>query len=199
MPDQPTTSTTLPPPLPHPEFSTALMARAQGIRVLFLDVDGVLTDGGLFFGAEGETLKRFNTLDGHGIKLLQSAGIQVAIISGRDCAALRSRLDTLGIKHMALGTEDKIEAAQTILRALDLNWSACAAMGDDWPDLPLMQNVCLALAPANAHRENLACAHWITQATGGNGAVRAVCDLLLWANHQYHVPRGLSTAPSDKL
>lgn len=164
------------------------MARAQGIRMLFLDVDGVLTDGGLYFGAEGEALKRFNTLDGHGIKLLQSAEIHVAIISGRDCAALRSRLNTLGIKHAALGVEDKVEAARTILKTLGLDWSACAAMGDDWPDLPLMQSVRLALAPANAHQENLACAHWVTQATGGNGAVRAVCDLLLWANHQYRVP-----------
>ena len=167
------------------QFPTDLLLKAQPVRVLFLDVDGVLTDGGLFFSEQGETLKRFNTLDGHGIKLLQKAGITVAVVTGRDSAPLRLRLQQLGVTHVRYGTEDKQPAAQSILDTLGLDWSQAAAMGDDWPDLPMMQRSALACAPANAHAECLAIADYVTPSRGGDGAVRAVCDLLLTASGAY--------------
>ena len=106
-----------------------LLLHAQRVRVAFFDVDGVLTDGGLYMSEDGEILKRFNTLDGHGIKLLQKAGITPAIITGRDSPALRARLLALGITHAHFGTEDKWPAAEITLRALGLDWAAAAAMG----------------------------------------------------------------------
>ncbi len=167
------------------EFPPALLLRAQPVRVAFFDVDGVLTDGGLYISEAGETLKRFHTLDGHGIKLLQRAGITPAVVSGRDSAALRLRLGALGVKHLRLGTEDKAPAAEAILAELGLDWRAAAAMGDDWPDLPLMRRAALACAPATAHAEVLAIAHFVPQRAPGAGAVRDVCDLLLVASGAY--------------
>ncbi|BBL26691.1 MULTISPECIES: KdsC family phosphatase [Comamonas] len=167
------------------QFPPDLLLKAQNVRVLFLDVDGVLTDGGLLFSEQGETLKRFNTLDGHGIKLLQKAGITPAVVTGRDSAPLRLRLQQLGVTHVRYGTEDKLPAAQAILDALGLDWHQAAAMGDDWPDLPMLSRSALACAPANAHAECLALADFVTPLAGGHGAVRAVCDLLLTATGAY--------------
>jgi len=167
------------------QFPPDLLLKAQNVRVLFLDVDGVLTDGGLLFSEQGETLKRFNTLDGHGIKLLQKAGITPAVVTGRDSAPLRLRLQQLGVAHVRYGTEDKLPAAQAILDALGLEWHQAAAMGDDWPDLPMLSRSALACAPANAHAECLAVADFVTPQSGGQGAVRAVCDLLLIATGAY--------------
>lgn len=167
------------------QFPPELLLQAQDVRILFLDVDGVLTDGGLLFSEQGETLKRFNTLDGHGIKLLQKAGITTAVVTGRDSAPLRLRLQQLGVTHVRYGTEDKLPAAQAILDTLGLQWSQAAAMGDDWPDLPVMCRSALACAPANAHAECLAVASYVTPMPGGQGAVRAVCDLLLTATGAY--------------
>jgi 3-deoxy-D-manno-octulosonate 8-phosphate phosphatase (KDO 8-P phosphatase) len=162
-----------------------LLLRAQGVRVLLLDVDGVLTDGGLYFGAEGEVLKRFHTLDGHGLKLLAGAGIVPAVISGRDSAALRTRLSALGLTHLRLGTEDKLPAAQALLQELQADWSQAAAIGDDWPDLPLLRRARFACAPPGAHPEVRAVASHVTRAPGGQGAVRELCDLLLAAGGHY--------------
>ncbi len=162
-----------------------LLLRAQGVRVAFFDVDGVLTDGGLYFSAEGETLKRFHTLDGHGLKLLARVGIVPCVISGRDSAPLRLRLQTLGVQHLRLGTEDKLPAANALLAELALDWSQAAAIGDDWPDLPLLQRAALACAPPRAHAEVRAVAHHITTAGGGEGAAREFCDLLLVAGGHY--------------
>ena len=167
------------------QFPAEVLLQAQDVRVLFLDIDGVLTDGGLLFSEHGETIKRFNTLDGHGIKLLQQAGITPAVITGRDSAPLRLRLQQLGIQHVRYGTEDKYPAAQEILKALGLDWSQAAAMGDDWPDLPVMARSALACAPANAHVECSAIAHYVSSREGGRGAVREVCDLLLVASGHY--------------
>jgi 3-deoxy-D-manno-octulosonate 8-phosphate phosphatase (KDO 8-P phosphatase) len=178
-------STTLPALSPVLTFDTALLQRAQSVRVVFFDVDGVLTDGGLLFSEHGETLKRFNTLDGHGIKLLQRAGITPAVVTGRDSAPLRERLRALGVTHARFGTEDKRPAAEAILAELGLDWSQAAAMGDDWPDLPMMRRAVLSCAPPHAHAEVLAHAHWVTQRSGGNGAVRELCDLLLLATGAY--------------
>jgi 3-deoxy-D-manno-octulosonate 8-phosphate phosphatase (KDO 8-P phosphatase) len=153
--------------------------------VVFFDVDGVLTDGGLFFTETGETIKRFNTLDGHGLKLLQRAGITPAVITGRDSKPLRVRLAALGIEHVHFGTEDKRPAAEKTLKILGLEWHQAAAMGDDWPDLAMMQPCAMACAPVNAHVEVKAAAQYITQARGGDGAVREFCDLLLVASGKY--------------
>lgn len=182
-------------------FPPELLLRAQGVKVAFFDVDGVLTDGGLYFSeypdgheravtqggfrSAGEIIKRFNTLDGHGLKLLQKAGITPAVITGRDSAVLRARLQALGIVHAQFGTEDKRPAAEQILQALGVDWSAAAAMGDDWPDLPMMGRASLSCAPANAHREVRARASYVAQAAGGHGAAREWCDLLLIASGRY--------------
>jgi 3-deoxy-D-manno-octulosonate 8-phosphate phosphatase (KDO 8-P phosphatase) len=170
---------------PALNFPPELLLQAQGIRVVFFDVDGVLTDGGLYFSEHGETIKRFNTLDGHGLKLLQRAGITPVVITGRDSKALRVRLAALGIEHAHFGTEDKRPAAELTLRALGLDWSKAAAMGDDWPDLPMLRRAALACAPPTAHAEVLALAHVVTQRRGGDGAVRELCDLLLVASGRY--------------
>jgi len=173
---------TLTPALHYPP---ELLLQAQGIRVAFFDVDGVLTDGGLYFSESGEALKRFNTLDGQGLKLLQQADITPVVITGRDSPALRLRLKALGIVHARFGTEDKCPAAEDFLHTLGLSWAQAAAMGDDWPDLPVMQRVAFACAPANGHAQAKAVAHHITAERGGEGAARAFCDLLLVAGGHY--------------
>jgi len=170
---------------PSVSFPPELLLKAQGIKVAFFDVDGVLTDGGLYMSENGETLKRFNTLDGHGLKMLQKAGITPAVITGRDSLALRHRLTALGITHAHYGTEDKCPAAETTLQALGLDWTQAAAMGDDWPDLPVMRRAAFSCAPANAHVEVKATAQHITTAHGGHGAAREFCDVLLVANGRY--------------
>lgn len=166
-------------------FPPELLLKAQGVKVAFFDVDGVLTDGGLLFSESGETLKRFNTLDGHGLKMLQKAGITPVIITGRDSQPLRTRLHALGIQHAHFGTEDKRPAAEQTLQTLGLGWADAAAMGDDWPDLPVMRQCTFACAPANAHAEVIAAAHYVTQLRGGDGAVREFCDVLLVASGRY--------------
>lgn len=173
---------TLTPALHYPP---ELLLQAQGIRVAIFDVDGVLTDGGLYFSESGEALKRFNTLDGQGLKLLQQADITPVVITGRDSPALRLRLKALGIVHARFGTEDKRPAAEDFLHTLGLSWAQAAAMGDDWPDLPVMQRVAFACAPANGHAQAKAVAHHITAERGGEGAARAFCDLLLVAGGHY--------------
>ena len=170
---------------PALNFEPALLLRAQGVRVAFFDVDGVLTDGGLLFTEGGETIKRFCTLDGHGLKLLKHAGISPVIITGRDSAPLRVRLKALGIEHAKFGTEDKLPAAEAYLASLGYTWQQAAAIGDDWPDLPVMQHAAFACAPPNAHAQALAMAHHVTAQRGGEGAARAFCDLLLVACGHY--------------
>ena len=172
-------------PTPALGFPPELLLKAQGIRVAFFDVDGVLTDGGLYMTEQGETIKRFNTLDGHGLKMLQKAGITPAVITGRDSPALRARLQALGITHAHYGTEDKLPAAEITLKALGLDWTSAAAIGDDWPDLPVMCRAAVSAAPPDAHAEVRARAQHVTQARGGHGAAREFCDLLLVASGRY--------------
>lgn len=178
-------------------FSQELLARAQGVKVAFFDVDGVLTDGGLYISAQGEEFKRFHTLDGHGLKLIKRAGIEPVVITGRDSAALRHRLQALGVEHAVYGTEDKLPAAQKFLEAQGLTWSQAAAIGDDWPDLPVLMQAQLAVAPPNAHAEVLQRAHGVTKALGGQGAAREFCDLLLMANGAYQPFLAEATARKD--
>jgi 3-deoxy-D-manno-octulosonate 8-phosphate phosphatase (KDO 8-P phosphatase) len=172
-------------PTPAIAFPPELLLAAQGVRVAFFDVDGVLTDGGLYISEHGETLKRFHTLDGQGLKLLQRAGIVPAVITGRDSKPLRGRLQALGITHVHYGTEDKAPAAQQTLDTLGLGWAQAAAIGDDWPDLPVLRRCAFAAAPPNAHVEVRAVVHHVTQAAGGHGAAREFCDLLMVASGRY--------------
>ncbi|MEY5097892.1 MAG: hypothetical protein RJA36_611 [Pseudomonadota bacterium] len=176
---------TLPPLRPTLQFPPELLLRAQGIKVVFFDIDGVLTDGSLYFTEGGETIKRFHTLDGHGIKLLQRIGVTPAVVTGRDSAPLRKRLAALGVTHARFGTEDKRPAAESILTELGLDWSQAAAIGDDWPDLPVLRRCALAGAPPAAQAEVLALVHHVTRASGGHGAAREFCDLILVASGQY--------------
>ena len=172
-------------PQPALTFPPELLLAAQGVRIAFFDVDGVLTDGGLYMSDQGETLKRFHILDGLGLKLLQKAGITPAVITGRDSKPLRGRLQALGLSHVHYGTEDKRPAAEQTLKELGLDWTQAAAMGDDWPDLPVLRRCAFACAPANAHAEVKACAHHVTSAAGGHGAAREFCDVLLVASGRY--------------
>ena len=166
-------------------FPPELLLTAQGIRVAFFDVDGVLTDGGLYLSDQGETLKRFHILDGLGLKLLQQAGITPVVITGRDSAPLRVRLAALGVTHAHYGTEHKAPAAQATLDQLGLDWSRAAAIGDDWPDLPVLRRSAFSAAPPGAHAEVRAAVCHVTQAAGGHGAAREFCDLLLVAGGRY--------------
>ena len=170
---------------PALNFDHERLLAAQGIRVAFFDVDGVFTDGGLYLTDAGETLKRFHILDGLGIKLLQQGGITPVVITGRDSAPLRARLTALGITHAHYGTEDKAPAAERTLAQLGLGWHEAAAIGDDWPDLPVLRRCAFPAAPANAHPEVRAVVRYVTQAAGGQGAVREFCDLLLVASGRY--------------
>jgi len=170
---------------PALSFATELLLAAQDVRVAFFDVDGVLTDGGLYLSDQGEPLKRFHILDGLGLKLIQKAGITPVVITGRDSPALRARLAALGVAHAHFGTEAKLAAAEQSLGQLGLGWQQAAAMGDDWPDLPVLRRSAFACAPANAHAEVKAAARYVTQAVGGHGAAREFCDLLLVASGRY--------------
>ena len=167
------------------DFQAETLLAAQDVRIAFFDIDGVLTDGGVYFTEHGETLKRFSILDGYGFKLLRLAGITPAVITGRDSKPLRVRLEALGIQHVRYGTEDKLPAAQAMLEALGFSWLQAAAIGDDWPDLPVLARVGFAAAPANAHAEVRDAVNYVTRARGGEGAAREFCDLLLTACGQY--------------
>jgi 3-deoxy-D-manno-octulosonate 8-phosphate phosphatase (KDO 8-P phosphatase) len=168
-----------------PELLLKAQGRGLGMRCAIFDVDGVLTDGRLYIGERGETVKAFHTLDGHGLKLLARAGITPLIVTGRDSAAVRRRVADLGLVHAAYGAEDKLAAAQALLDALAVDWADAAAIGDDWPDLPLLARAGFACASANAHAEVKAVADHVTAVTGGHGAAREFCDLLLLASGRY--------------
>jgi 3-deoxy-D-manno-octulosonate 8-phosphate phosphatase (KDO 8-P phosphatase) len=170
---------------PTLRFPTALLLMAQPVRAAIFDVDGCLTDGRIYIGESGETVKAFSTLDGHGVKLLARAGITPVVITGRDTPAVRRRCADLGIVHALYGIHDKLAAAEQVLRVLALDWHALAVIGDDWPDLPLMVRCALACAPAQAHAEVRAVAHHVTAMPGGQGAAREFCDLLLMAGGHY--------------
>ncbi|HEY6452095.1 MAG TPA: HAD hydrolase family protein [Steroidobacteraceae bacterium] len=149
------------------------------MRLLVLDVDGVMTDGRLVFGATGETTKAFHARDGHGIKAVLAAGIGVAVISGRRSAAVRRRCKELGIRHLLQGVEDKGIALARLLKTLHLRPAQCICVGDDEPDVPMLELAGLGVAVADAHPAAMAAAHRRTQLAGGAGAVREVCDWLL--------------------
>jgi 3-deoxy-D-manno-octulosonate 8-phosphate phosphatase (KDO 8-P phosphatase) len=163
--------------------ATNLHARAADIRLLVLDVDGVLTDGRLYFTARGEEMKCFHVRDGAGIVQLLRAGVQVAVISGRNSPAVEKRMTELGVTYVRQGINDKLAALNELLAVLNLKPDAIACMGDDSADVPILQVARLAITVPDAHASAKACAHLTTQAPGGCGAVREACDVILAAHH----------------
>ena len=155
--------------------------RLAKIQLLVLDVDGVLTDGRLYFGAKGEALKVFHVRDGHGIKLLMKAGVHVAAFSGRRSAAAAKRLRELGVPTVVQGCSDKLLALHALTKRLKVDPLNCACIVDDTPDVSLMSAVGLAAAVADAHPVVLSAAHWVSRRPGGLGAVRELCDAILRA------------------
>jgi 3-deoxy-D-manno-octulosonate 8-phosphate phosphatase (KDO 8-P phosphatase) len=162
-----------------------LSVRAAAVRLVALDVDGVLTDGRLYFGPQGDTLKAFNVRDGHGLRLLAQAGIELAIITGRQSEIVTRRAADLGIRYVMQGCHDKLTAFQTLLAQTGLRADQCAYMGDDWPDLPVLAKVGLATTVADAPAEVLERAHWISPSGGGSGAVRELAELILRAQQRF--------------
>jgi 3-deoxy-D-manno-octulosonate 8-phosphate phosphatase (KDO 8-P phosphatase) len=159
----------------------AVLERARRIRLLVLDVDGVLTDGRLYFSAEGEALKVFDVRDGYGLVALQRAGVTVAIISGRDSPAVLRRAAELGIRHVRQGVGDKAAELEALLGELGIPAEETACIGDDAPDLPILRRAGLSIAVADAHPSVRDEVHWVTSQGGGRGGVREACDLLLSA------------------
>jgi len=158
-----------------------LRERARGVRLLVLDVDGVLTDGRLYYGDDGVEVKAFHIQDGLGLRMLMASGVQVAIITGRASQAVALRAENLGIAHVYQRVGDKLAAFESLLSRLGLNGAATAAMGDDLPDLSVLRRcgfaACVPEAPLLVRRH----AHYVTRRPGGAGAVREVCELLLAA------------------
>lgn len=166
-------------------MNSELRERAAQIKLLVLDVDGVLTDGRLYFSNSGEEMKSFSTLDGQGIKALQRTGVTVGIITGRTSQLVAKRASDLGIPILVQGREDKWDALQEILERHPYRLNEIAFMGDDWPDLTVMCRVGLALTVANAHASVVERAHWQSPQRGGEGAVRAACDLIMQAQNTF--------------
>jgi 3-deoxy-D-manno-octulosonate 8-phosphate phosphatase (KDO 8-P phosphatase) len=164
-----------------PGMDAALKQRASKIRMLVLDVDGVLTDGKLYFDHAGNEMKAFNTRDGLGMKALQRVGIEVAVITGRKSEAVSYRMNQLGIAHVYQGREDKLDAFLDLLKTTRLDAQQVCFAGDDWIDLPVLMRVGLAVSVADAEDHVKQQAHWITQRNGGHGAVREICNLILKA------------------
>lgn len=158
-----------------------LKARASAIRLAIFDVDGVLTNGSLHYTEEGREHKAFHARDGLGMKMLMKEGITVAIITGRTSAVVSYRMTELGIDHVYQGSDDKLETFQSLLRALQLDPAHVAMMGDDIVDLPIMNRVGLAMAPADAHPAVVAVTDWQSSLDGGRGSAREACDLILTA------------------
>ena len=168
-----------------PITSKDILSAAKNIKLLLLDVDGVLTDGKLYYGNSGEELKAFNIQDGLGIKLLQQAGIQVGIITGRVSALLQRRADELGISPVIQGREDKLTALRELLQGMNLGLNEIAFMGDDLPDLSVINTVGLGITVANASSTLTTEAAWQTRRSGGDGAVREAAEMILRAQNKF--------------
>ena len=155
--------------------------RAKLIRLIAFDVDGIMTDGGLYLSDSGEEFKRFNSLDGHGMKMLRASGVELAIITGRTSRCVELRAQSLGITHLYQGVTDKLGAMQALLSQLNLSPQVAAFMGDDVVDLPVMLRVGLGISVPDAPQIVRERAHYVTQRDGGHGAVREACELLMAA------------------
>ena len=156
-----------------------LAGRARQVRLLILDVDGVLTDGGLQFDNRGEEYKTFNSLDGHGIRMLLDSDIEVAVITGRESKIVSQRMQDLGVKHIYQGCRNKLTAFEELLQVTGIQPGLAAYAGDDLPDLPILQRVGFAIAVNNAHAFVKQHCDWVTTLPGGKGAVREITDLIL--------------------
>ncbi len=154
---------------------------AKSIRLIAFDVDGIMTDGGLYLSDSGEEIKRFNSLDGHGLKMLKASGVELAIITGRRSRCVELRAQNLGIAHLYQGVEDKLATMQALLSKLGLAFDVAAYMGDDVVDLPVMRRSALAVTVPEAPQVVRDHAHYVSQRNGGHGAVREVCELLMAA------------------
>jgi 3-deoxy-D-manno-octulosonate 8-phosphate phosphatase (KDO 8-P phosphatase) len=153
-------------------------AKLQAVRLIAFDIDGVFTDGRFYLSDDGIESKAFHTQDGFGIRRLIDAGVEVAVISGRTSNAVSRRMQELGVQHVVLGCKDKVSAFDRILNDLQLERSQTAYVGDDVPDLPLLQHAGVSIAVANAVAEVREACDYTTKASGGFGAVREICDLL---------------------
>ncbi len=171
--------------LPEMAFNLPLTemvkSKAAKIKLLILDVDGVLTDGRIFITASGEEIKAFNTLDGHGLKMLQKTGVKLAIITGRDAAGVAHRANGLGIDYYMAGIQDKKSAYESLRNQAGVSEDECAYIGDDVVDLPVMVRCGLAIAVPNAHSWVKHYADYETQADAGQGAVREACEAILYS------------------
>ncbi len=156
-----------------------IVSRAAQIRLVIFDVDGVLTDGSLFLGDDGQEYKAFHSRDGHGMKMLQRSGVEIAIITGRTSQVVALRMASLGIEHVYQGQEDKLAAFDHLLAKLGLSPGQTAYVGDDVVDLPVMRRAGLAIAVADSHSMILRHCHWRTTRPGGRGAAREVCELIM--------------------
>ncbi|MDQ7968601.1 MAG: HAD family hydrolase [Oxalicibacterium faecigallinarum] len=161
------------------------MRRAQRIRLMIFDVDGILTDGSLHFSPDGEVMKTFNVLDGHGIKLLQQSGVATAIISARQSPIVLKRATDLGVQHVFQGAHDKRAIFESLLNKTGMQAEDCGFVGDDVIDLPILLRVGFAASVPNGHAEVQSRVHYITSAHGGRGAARELCDLILRAQNNY--------------
>ncbi len=161
------------------------IARAARVRLMIFDVDGVLTDGSLYYGPDGESIKRFNVLDGHGIKLLQRSGVATAIISARKSEIVARRAADLGIQHLQQGVQNKRTAFEQLLAHTGLEREACGFVGDDVLDLPILLQAGFAASVPAAHPEVRSRVHYVTGAGGGAGAVRELCDFIMRAQGTY--------------
>ncbi len=156
-----------------------ILEKAKKIKLVIFDVDGVLTDGRIIIGDDGQEYKSFHTRDGHGMKLLQLTGVEIAIISGRSTKTVEHRMNSLGINHVFQGKRVKLQVFEQLIAELNLQPEECAFVGDDWVDLSIMSRVGLAIAVQDADSVVKKHAHWITPSNGGHGAAREVCELIM--------------------
>ena len=170
--------------MPAPVTNTAA-ARAARVRLMILDVDGVLTDGQLCYGGHGEVLKNFNVRDGHGIKLLRGAGVEVALLTARRSEIVAVRARELGVERVLQGASDKLAGFEQLLAATMVPADRCGYIGDDWPDLPVLARAGFAATVADAADEVKAIAHWIAPQPGGRGAVRALAEFIVRAQGKF--------------
>ncbi|MFM7461685.1 MAG: KdsC family phosphatase [Burkholderiales bacterium] len=166
-------------------ISRRLARRIEQVSLAVIDVDGVLTDGRLYYSADGEQLKVFNTLDGHGLKMLASSGVTLAVISGRSSAALAKRAKDLGIKHLKMGVADKATAYQALLKKLKLTTDVVASIGDDIVDLPILMHCAFSAAVPSAPADVASRVDYMTKATAGAGAVREFCEVIMRTQGTY--------------
>lgn len=156
-----------------------ILTRTKNIKLVIFDVDGVLTDGSIIIGDDGEEYKAFHSRDGHGMKLLQYTGVEIAIITGRTSKVVEYRMNSLGVNHLYQGQKVKLPAFEELIERLGLTPEQCAYVGDDWVDLAIMTRVGLAIAVQDADPIVKKHAHWTTPSNGGKGAAREVCELIM--------------------